>query len=64
MMTLAEKYVADNNIDIQSDINSATATYVSVIDTAVRTAFSTGNQWDDFKDNVQKDGWFMAGHGV
>lgn len=61
MMTLAEKYVADNNIDIQSDINSATATYVSVIDTAVRTAFSTGNQWDDFKDNVQKDGWFMAG---
>lgn len=61
MMTLAEKYVADNNIDIQSDINSATATYVSVIDTAVRTTFSTGNQWDDFKDNVQKDGWFMAG---
>ncbi len=61
MMILAEKYVADNNIDIQSDINSATATYVSVIDTAVRTAFSTGNQWDDFKDNVQKDGWFMAG---
>ncbi|EDK9418124.1 hypothetical protein GHO67_13065 [Salmonella enterica] len=61
MMMLAEKYVADNNIDIQADINTATATYVSVIDTAVRTAFSTGNQWDDFKDNVQKDGWFMAG---
>ncbi|WP_033576557.1 DotA/TraY family protein [Dickeya chrysanthemi] len=61
MMALAKKYVADNNTDIQNAVNNATATYVSVIDTAVRTAFSTGNQWDDFKENVQKDGWFMAG---
>ena len=64
MMTLAEKYVADNNIDIQSDINSATATYVSVIDTAVRTTFSTGNQWDDFKDNVRRMAGSWRGHGV
>nr|HCF8191225.1 DotA/TraY family protein [Klebsiella pneumoniae] len=61
MKTLAEQYVADNNIDIQTGINSATASYVSIIDTAVRTVFSTGDQWDDFKENVQKDGWFMAG---
>ncbi|EMK9950471.1 TPA: DotA/TraY family protein [Escherichia coli] len=61
MKTLAEQYVADNNIDIQTGINSATASYVSIIDTAVQTVFSTGDQWDDFKENVQKDGWFMAG---
>ncbi|MBE5212575.1 DotA/TraY family protein [Pectobacterium sp. A535-S3-A17] len=61
MKLLAEQYVADNNIDIQNGINGATANYVSVIDSAVRAAFSTGDQWDDFKENVQKDGWFMAG---
>ncbi|HHN9604606.1 TPA: DotA/TraY family protein, partial [Escherichia coli] len=31
MKTLAEQYVADNNIDIQTGINSATASYVSII---------------------------------
>ncbi|WP_407579542.1 DotA/TraY family protein [Citrobacter koseri] len=61
MRTLAKQYVADNNIDIQVGINSATASYVATIDSAVRTEFSSGSQWDDFKDNVQKDGWFMAG---
>lgn len=61
MNTLAKQYVADNNIDIQAGINSAITSYVELIDTAVRTAFSSGDQWDDFKDNVKKDGWFMAG---
>lgn len=61
MASLASQYVANNNLDIQAGINNAVNTYVSNIDKSVRTAFGNGKQWDDFKQNIMDDGWFMAG---
>lgn len=61
MASLASQYVANNNIDIQAGINGAVDSYVSNIDKSVRSAFANGKQWDDFKQNIMSDGWFMAG---
>lgn len=61
MQALAQQYVANNNISIQSSVDSAVASYVSNIDTAVREKFASGKKWDSFKEDVQKDGWLMAG---
>lgn len=61
MASLAQQYVANNNIDIQAGVNAGVNSYVSNIDKAVRSAFANGRQWDDFKTNIMADGWFMAG---
>ena len=61
MASLASQYVANNNIDIQAGVNGAVNNYVVNIDKAVRSAFGNGKQWDDFKQNIMDDGWFMAG---
>lgn len=61
MKALAQQYVADNNIDIQSSVDKAVSTYISNIDKEVRAKFANGKQWDTFKDDVKKDGWLMAG---
>ncbi|MEC5343169.1 DotA/TraY family protein [Brenneria populi] len=61
METLAHAYVADNNLDLQTYINSAVDNYVNNIDVKVKALFSDGSKWDGFKENIQQDGWFMAG---
>lgn len=61
MKALAEAYVADNNLDLQTYINSAVEVYVSGIDKKVKSLFSDGKKWDSFKENIKQDGWFMAG---
>lgn len=61
MKALAQQYVADNNINIQSGVDKSVATYVTNIDKAVREKFGNGKEWDTFKDDVKKDGWIMAG---
>lgn len=61
MKALAQQYVANNNLDVQSGVDSAVSSYVSSIDKAVRDKFGNGKEWDSFKDDIQKDGWIMAG---
>lgn len=61
MNALAQQYVADNNINVQSGVDKAVATYVTSIDKAVRDKFGNGKQWDTFKEDIKKDGWIMAG---
>lgn len=61
MDTLATKYIADNNMDLQSSIDAAVSTYITNINNAVKTQFSNGTKWNSFKEEVQQDGWIMAG---